>query len=141
MEALAQAGKVRFLGISNVSLEQLQTLTGQAAIRPKFVQNRCYAKTGWDRAVRALCQAQGIVYQGFSLLTANRAELAGHIAQRIALHTGRPIAQVVFRFCQQLGILPLTGTSQLEHMRLDLAAGDFELSSADIASLENLRVR
>lgn len=138
MEALARAGKVRFLGISNVSLEQLQALYAKAAIKPKFVQNRCYAKTGWDRAVRALCSAQGSVYQGFSLLTANRAELAGPHAQRIALRTGRSMAELVFRFSQQLGILPLTGTTQLEHMRLDLAASKFELSAADVATLENL---
>jgi len=138
MEDLAQAGRVRFLGISNVSLEQLQALSAKAKIVPKFVQNRCYAKTGWDRAVRALCSAQGSVYQAFSLLTANRAELAGPVAQRVALGTGRPIAQVVFRFCQLLGILPLTGTSQLEHMRLDLAAGELELSPADVSALENL---
>ena len=138
LEALAEAGKVRYLGISNVSLEQLQALAAKAKVLPKFVQNRCYAKTGWDRALRAQCRAQGIVYQGFSLLTANRAELAGPVAQRIARRTGRPIAQLVFRFCQRLGILPLTGTSQLEHMQLDLAAAELELSDADVSALENL---
>jgi diketogulonate reductase-like aldo/keto reductase len=138
MEALAQAGKVRFLGISNVSLEQLQALSAGAAIQPKFVQNRCYAKTGWDRTVRTFCNARGWIYQGFSLLTANRVELAGPVAQRIAVEAGRPIAQVVFRFCQLLGMLPLTGTSQPEHMRLDLAASEFDLSPPQIAALENL---
>jgi diketogulonate reductase-like aldo/keto reductase len=138
MEALAHAGKVRWLGVSNVSLEQLQALSAEAAVQPKFVQNRCYAKTGWDRAVRTWCNAQGIVYQGFSLLTANRTELAGPVAQRIVTRTGRPIAQILFRFCQLLGMLPLTGTSQLEHMRLDLSAGELELSPTDVTALETL---
>ncbi|HEY1533742.1 MAG TPA: aldo/keto reductase [Polyangiaceae bacterium] len=138
MEALLQAGKVRWLGISNVSLEQLQALCADAVIQPRFVQNRCYAKTAWDRAVRALCREQGIAYQGFSLLTANRAELAGSVAQSIVARTGRPLAQILFRFSQLLGILPLTGTSQLEHMRLDLAAGEIELSPAELAALEGL---
>jgi len=138
MEALTNAGKVRFLGISNVSLEQLQALSARAAVQPKFVQNRCYAKSGWDRALRAVCNAQGSVYQGFSLLTANRAELAGSDAQRIAQRLGRPIAQIVFRFCQLIGILPLTGTSQFEHMQLDLAASELELSATDVSALENL---
>ena len=138
MEALVEAGKVRFLGISNVSVEQLQALAAEARILPKFVQNRCYAKTGWDRAVRAVCNAQGSVYQGFSLLTANRAELASPVARRVALDQGRPITQVVFRFSQLLGILPLTGTSQYEHMQLDLAASELDLSSADVSALENL---
>lgn len=138
MEALAREHKVRWLGVSNVSLEQLQTLTEKAAIQPRFVQNRCYAKTGWDRAVRAFCAGHGIAYQGFSLLTANRVELAKPVAQSIVLRTGRPLAQVVFRFSQMLGILPLTGTSQLEHMRLDLAAGELDLSTAEVRALERI---
>ncbi|HYP75681.1 MAG TPA: aldo/keto reductase [Polyangiaceae bacterium] len=138
MEALAVSGKVRFLGISNVSLEQLQALYAEAAIPPAFVQNRCYAKTGWDQGVRALCRARGSTYQGFSLLTANRAELRGPVAQRIARDTGRPIEQIVFRFCRQLGILPLTGTSSSDHMRLDLAASELELTSDDVSALEKM---
>lgn len=38
---------------------------------PAFVQNRCFARLGWDRAVRAFCRDRKIVYRGFSLLTAN----------------------------------------------------------------------
>jgi len=136
MEALAQAGKTRFLGVSNVSLEQLRLLVDGAAIKPAFVQNRCYAKTGWDRAVRAFCLAHGVRYQGFSLLTANRSELSSPTAVRVVEHCGRPLAQVLFRFSQQLGMLPLTGTAQLEHMRLDLACSEFELSPAELGALE-----
>ena len=69
---------------------------------------------------------------------ANRAELASPVARRIALRAGRPIAQVVFRYCQAVGILPLTGTSQFEHMRLDLDAGEFELAADEISALETL---
>jgi len=138
MESLLRAGKVRYLGISNVTLDQLSELYAGAAIPPRFVQNRCYAKTGWDRAVRALCHAHGSVYQGFSLLTANHAELSGAVARDMARRLGRPIAQIVFRFCQALGILPLTGTSRIEHMRLDLDASTLELSGDDVAALETL---
>jgi len=141
MEALAQAGRIRWLGVSNVSLEQLAALYAGAKVPPKFVQNRCYAQTGWDSAVRALCRTHGSVYQGFSLLTANRAELAGPVARRIAQRVGRPIAQVVFRFCQIVGILPLTGTSQLEHMRLDLAASEVELLAPEVSALETLSAK
>jgi diketogulonate reductase-like aldo/keto reductase len=138
MEALARAGRVRWLGISNVTSEQLSALYAEAKVPPKFVQNRCYAQTQWDRAVRALCETHNTVYQGFSLLTANRAELASPVARGIALRVGRPIAQVVFRFCRTLGILPLTGTSRMEHMRLDLEASELELSDSDVSALETL---
>ena len=130
----------RFLGVSNVALDQLEELVAFAKIRPAFVQNRCFAATGWDYEVRAFCRANGIVYQGFSLLTANVRELRGSAAfQEIVRRTGRTPAQVVFRFAIGIGMLPLTGTTDPAHMREDLAAlTDFELSAEDVARIEAL---
>jgi diketogulonate reductase-like aldo/keto reductase len=100
------------------------------------LQNRCYARTGWDRKVRRLCAEHGIVYQGFSLLTANSKELAGPLVRALCEQTGRSPAELVFRFAQDVGILPLTGTSDAEHMRLDLAALELPLQPAHAATLE-----
>jgi diketogulonate reductase-like aldo/keto reductase len=137
MEGLQRAGKVGLLGISNVGLHHLRELQARAEVVPAFVQNRCYARTGWDRDVRRFCAAHGITYQGFSLLTANR-ELFGHRDFVAIQHrTGRTLAQVVFRFAQQLGMLPLTGTTDPVHMREDLELG-FELDAADVERIERL---
>ena len=72
MEAIYSSGRARLLGISNVTLKQLQSLCKEARVRPRFVQNRCHAAQGWGRRIRQFCAANGVVYQGFSLLTANR---------------------------------------------------------------------
>ncbi|MDH5700625.1 MAG: aldo/keto reductase, partial [Nitrospirota bacterium] len=72
MEEVYQSGKTKMIGISNVTAGQLTQLCAEARIKPMVVQNRCYASHGWDREVREICQAHGIIYQGFSLLTANR---------------------------------------------------------------------
>lgn len=137
MEKLQQAGKVDLLGISNVGLHHLRELQAKAQIAPAFVQNRCYARMGWDRDVRKFCASHGIVYQGFSLLTANR-EIFGHRDFLTIRHrTGRSTAQVVFRFAQQIGMLPLTGTTDPTHMREDLQL-DFELTPAEIERFERM---
>jgi diketogulonate reductase-like aldo/keto reductase len=138
MCALARAGKVALLGISNVTLEQLALLYEHSDVKPAFVQNRCYARTGWDREIRAFCRAHDVAYQGFSLLTANRRELAGATMQRIVAGTSRTVAQVVFRFALQVGMIPLTGTSDAAHMREDLASFDFALDDADVAAIESI---
>src|SRR2546430_1697944 len=65
------AGRTRFLGVSNVSLRHLEQMAAASAEAPAFVQNRCFARLGWDRDVRSFCMARKIAYQGFSLLTAN----------------------------------------------------------------------
>jgi diketogulonate reductase-like aldo/keto reductase len=136
MEAIQASGRTRLLGISNVSLDQLRDLLDLAAVAPAFVQNRCYARDGWDGEIRSFCREHEIIYQGFSLLTANRRELQGAAFDAILQRTGRTRAQLVFRFALQVGMMPLTGTSSLDHMREDLAAFDFELTAADVAAIE-----
>jgi diketogulonate reductase-like aldo/keto reductase len=138
MEELHREGQTRLVGVSNVSAAQLAAICALAEVRPAFVQNRCFARLGWDREVRAVCAAEGVVYQGFSLLTANRSELASAELRRVAASIGATPAQVVFRFAQQVGMICLTGTTDPRHMREDLAADGFELSAADVAVIEGI---
>ena len=132
MEAIHDSGRVRLIGVSNVTLEQLQRLCEKARVRPRFVQNRCYAVSGWDRRIREFCAANGIIYQGFSLLTANRAALARPELAGIARRHGRTVSQIVFRFALDTGMVPLTGTTNAEHMRADLEVFDFRLEPDEV---------
>jgi diketogulonate reductase-like aldo/keto reductase len=136
IEALAEAGRVALIGISNVHARHVRDLVEFARVAPDFVQNRCYAERGWDRAVRAVCAERGIVYQAFSLLTANRDVLASRQVRAIAARHGKTAAQVVFRFARQVGMLPLTGTRSPQHMREDLAIDAFELSPDELATID-----
>ncbi len=136
MEEACGAGLTRRLGVSNVSAAQLALLLEVAAIRPAAVQNRCYAAMGWDREVRALCREHGIVYQGFSLLTANPQALASAPVRAAAARLGATPAQVVLRFAVEVGMLPLTGTTDPEHMRQDLAITGFALTADEVRAIE-----
>jgi diketogulonate reductase-like aldo/keto reductase len=140
MEALHDAGRARLLGVSNVSLEQLRRLCEQARVPPRFVQNRCYASRGWDRGVREFSARHGLVYQGFSLLTANRDALAQPVLTRIARRHGRSAAQVVFRFALDVGMVALTGTTDAGHMSEDLEVFDFRLEPDEVERIEHLAV-
>jgi diketogulonate reductase-like aldo/keto reductase len=66
IEAIHHSGRARFIGVSNFEIDQLVALVHAAEVRPRFVQNRCYAVTRWDRQVRTFCAENGITYQGFS---------------------------------------------------------------------------
>jgi len=138
MEAIHDSGKARMLGVCNVTLEQLEKLCQEARVRPRFVQNRCYAARGWERRVREFCTANGLVYQGFSLLTANREVLARPELARIAKRHGRTISQIVFRFALDIGMVPLTGTTDAEHMRADLDVFNFHLEREEVERIESL---
>jgi diketogulonate reductase-like aldo/keto reductase len=102
------------------------------------VQHRCYAAFGWDKAVRELCRTQQIVYQGFSLLTANREVFADPGIRAMAAKHGTGMAQIVFRFAMQVGMLPLTGTTNREHMTADLQCDRFTLTPEELQQIETI---
>ena len=132
------AGRTRLLGVSNVSLLHLQQLEAERAELPTFVQNRCYARLGWDRDIREFCRERKIIYQGFSLLTANQGVLNHPFIAGLAAHSKATSAQIVFSFARSIGILPLTGTSNTDHMKQDLASGNFELPSDVLNKIEGM---
>lgn len=140
MEAIHDTGRARLLGVSNVAVEQLETLCRQARVRPRIVQNRCYANQGWDQRVRQFCVANGLLYEGFSLLTANRAVLAHPDMIRLAQRHHRTVNQIVFRFALDVGMVPLTGTTSAAHMREDLAIFDFSLTADEREWIDHFAV-
>jgi diketogulonate reductase-like aldo/keto reductase len=138
MERLYESQKTKMIGISNVSAEQLTQLCAQAKHKPMVVQNRCYAAFGWDKEVREICRTHRILYQGFSLLTANREVFVDPAARAIAARLGTGVAQIIFRFAMQVGMLPLTGTTSAQHMKEDLLAEQLVLTAADVQLLETI---
>ena len=138
IEEIHRSGMAGMIGVSNVNSGQLALLVQNASIKPMVVQNRCFANRGWDRAVREICQENGIMYQGFSLLTANRNVLVHpdvlSAASRVRMHP----EQVIFRFAMQVGMVPLTGTTAEGHMKEDLQVYNFELTPDEVTLIESI---
>ncbi len=137
MEELQKKGNVRVLGVSNVNLSQLKELFERVKVKPRFAQIRCYAKTGWDQEIRRYCQEKNIIYQGFSLLTANKDILNGPQLKSIAERYKLTPSQIIFAFARQVNMLPLTGTTDPHHMKQDLESLTLNLESDDLKIIEN----
>ena len=140
-EAMRQerdAGRTRLLGVSNVSLQHLEQMAAAHSEVPAFVQNRCFARVGWDREVRLFCRERQVIYQGFSLLTANTEVLRHPLVTDLAVHASATPAQVIFAFARIVGMLPITGTSNTEHMKQDLASRDLVLPPDAVQAIESL---
>jgi diketogulonate reductase-like aldo/keto reductase len=138
IEQLYESKRTKMIGISNVSAEQLALLCARAKHRPMVVQNRCYAALGWDKEVREICRTNNIIYQGFSLLTANREVFAEPDIRAMAAKYQTGLAQIVFRFAMQIGMLPLTGTTNPQHMKEDLQADQFTLTPEELQRIETI---
>jgi diketogulonate reductase-like aldo/keto reductase len=138
IEQLYASRRAKIIGISNVTAEQLALLCDRATHKPMVVQNRCYASLGWDQEVRGICRAHRIIYQGFSLLTANREVFADPEVRAMAAKYGMGLAQLIFRFAMQIGMLPLTGTTNPQHMKEDLESDRFTIAPEDLQRLETI---
>ena len=138
IEEIHRSGRAGMIGISNVNALQLSTLVAKADIKPMVVQNRCFANRGWDRDVRQVCRAHGIMYQGFSLLTANPDVVRHPKVAAIAKRVGVQPEQVIFRFAMQAGMVPLTGTTRAQHMTEDLRVSQIELTADEVNLIESI---
>ena len=117
------AHKIRYLGVSNFSLPQLQKIYNGSTIKPVVVQNRFYEETSFDFGVRAFCEDHDISYQAFWMLRHNPEVLASELLSSVAqkLEVGKEIAFYILVLC--LGnIQVLDGTTKSEHMEKDLKA-------------------
>lgn len=114
--------RIRSLGISNVTLPVLTALCfhDQAAVKPVVVQNRFYAATGYDVAIRALCAEQGITYQSFWTLTGNPRLLRSQLIREVADVVGVEVEVALYALVRGLpgDVVILNGTTS--HMESDL---------------------
>lgn len=139
MEQLYQQGHVKQLGISNCyDPEQFERLYQNAIIKPAVIQNRFYAETQYDRAIRHFCQQHNIIYQSFWTLTANPSVLTHATLQTLAAKYQCSAAQIFFCYLNDVGIIPLTGTTSKIHMQDDLASIELELTADEYQAIEQL---
>lgn len=123
MEKAVDEGKVRQLGICNCyHLDLFVELYKQARHKPAVLQNRFYADSNFDTELRQFCKENGIHYQSFWTLTANRKALRHPEVNKAAKSLGLTPETYMFAFLMSLGYVnPLSGTTSQVHMGQDVA--------------------
>ena len=138
-EKLQQEERIGQLGISNCyNLEVLKALYECAEVKPAVLQNRFYRQTGYDKQLRRWCLDHGIVYQSFWSLTANPHILLSSEVQEIAQEYGKTSEQIFYRYLSQSNIVPLNGTTSLQHMKEDLSIFNFQLKNEELKEIDSL---
>lgn len=139
MEEYVKQDLIGQIGISNCyEIELLEFIYDNASVKPKVVQNRFYKDSSYDKEIRKYCISKGITYQSFWSLTANPHILSSHEILGIANKYDKTLAQVFYRYLNQIKITPLNGTTSKEHMIEDLDFLSFELTKEEISSINNL---
>jgi diketogulonate reductase-like aldo/keto reductase len=118
--------KIRTLGISNTTLDVLESICKEVTINPSVVQNRFYQATRWDVPLRGFCRDEGIVFQSFWTLTGNPGLMKSKVVTEMAetlKEAGITDEKAVALYSLVLGLegtSVLNGTTNEERMVGDL---------------------
>jgi len=90
----------------------------------------------WREDIRSICRKHGIIFQAFSLLTANKRALQTAVVGKVAATHSVTRQQAIFRFAIDLGMTPITGSSSAEHLRQDLDVFKFKLHATEVDDIK-----
>ncbi|HEX5897745.1 MAG TPA: aldo/keto reductase [Thermoleophilaceae bacterium] len=139
LKELQDEGKIRHVGVSNVSVAQLEQ--ARAIVEVASVQNRYNVADRDSEDVLEVCESLGIGFiPWFPLATGRLAEPAGPLDRIAREHDATP-AQIALAWllARSPVMLPIPGTSSIEHLEEDLAATRMELSLSEVEEIGRAR--
>jgi pyridoxine 4-dehydrogenase len=137
LKELQDEGKIRHIGISNVSVEELER--ARAIVEVVTVQNRYNLEDRHSEDVLEACEEAEIGFiPWFPLATGRLAEPGGPLDRIASEHDATP-AQIALAWllARSPVMLPIPGTSSVEHFEEDVAATRIELSADEVAEIGN----
>jgi pyridoxine 4-dehydrogenase len=132
---LREEGKVRLVGVSNVSVAQLEQALDIVPV--VSVQNRYNLTDRASEDVLDFCEERGIGFiPWFPLATGSLAESGGPLDEIAERHDAAP-SQIALAWllARSPVMLPIPGTGSVEHLEENLAAGDISLSGDEVEEL------
>ncbi len=144
LEDLAEAGKVRFIGVSNFDVRELQQ--AQRALTKRRIACNQVAyhllARGIEFKLIPYCREQGIAVVGYSPFGSGRfptKRTQSAILAKIGERHGKTPRQVALNFLTRLpGCFTIPKASKVEHVRENAGAVGWELSPEDIAEIDDV---
>jgi aryl-alcohol dehydrogenase-like predicted oxidoreductase len=136
IKELQDEGKVRHVGVSNVSLEQLEQ--ARAIVEVVTVQNRYSLADRSSEDVLEVCERDGVGFIPWFPLAAGKLADPGGPADEIARELDATMGQVALTWLLRRSpvLLPIPGTSSVAHLEENVAAADLPLSDDQFARLD-----
>jgi aryl-alcohol dehydrogenase-like predicted oxidoreductase len=135
LKELQDEGKIRHIGVSNVSVEQLEQ--ARSIVDVVSVQNRFNLGDRTSAQVLAVCERDGLgFFPWFPLAAGNLAQPGGVVSEIAAAHDATP-GQVALAWllAHSPVTLPIPGTGSVKHLEENLAAADLRLTDEELERL------
>lgn len=135
---LKEQDKVKHIGLSNVTADQLRAALNMTEI--VSVQNNYNVTNRESEDVLKLCEENGIAFIPYFPVGGNTGGFTQEVMETIAKKHDATVQQVALAWLLQHSpnMLPIPGTSSIDHLEENVAATGVELDEEDIAALDNL---
>ncbi len=138
IKILQQAGKIRFIGLSEVTVEQIEQ--ARKVVEIVSVQNEYNLGNRKSEAVLDYCEQHNIAFIPWFPVAAGKLAASGGKLDEVAKRHGATVSQLSLSWLLHRSpvMLPIPGTSSVEHLEENLKAADVELSESEMDELEAL---
>ena len=135
---MKDAGQIRHIGLSNVSVEQLEA--AQEIVDVATVQNRYNVANREQEAVLEACESAGVGFIPWGPLYGVDDDAANDVLAEIADAHDASAHQIALAWLLEHSdvILPIPGTSSVGHLEANVAASHLSLSDAEIDRLDSI---
>ncbi len=137
LSELREQGKIRHIGVSNVDADQLRKALEIVPV--VSVQNRYSLSDRANESVLAACEREGLAFLPYFPLAAGRAARAnGRVDEVASRHGASPIqVALAWLLARSPAMLPIPGTSSVEHLEENVAAAALELDESELEALSS----
>lgn len=137
LEEFYEAGKIKVIGVSNFSIEDIQNIFDNCKIRPMVNQIPVYiGKTNWE--LINYCLENNIAVEAYSPIAHGKI-LSNPVVKKMADKYRCTIAQLCIAYVLQIGLIALPKATSEEHMLNNIDI-NFSINETDLEYLKNLKL-
>lgn len=145
---LAKDGKVKNIGVCNLSTVMMWQLLNYARVKPAVLQVELHPRNTQERLLR-LCREQNVTVMAFSsfgpssyvelgMADADASLLFDETIKAVAAEVNRTAGQVLLRWAVQRGTIVIPKTSKPERLVENMSLFDFELTADQMTRIDKL---
>lgn len=138
MEKAYHEGKIKALGLSNFSIEQIQDVLDICQVRPVIMQLECHPYYPAEK-VREFCKEQGMTLQSwYPLGHGNQQLLNEELLKNLANRYHKTVGQIILRWHVQMGFGAVPGSKSKNHILENIDIFDFTLADDEMKQIASL---
>ena len=138
LEKAYKEGKIKSIGISNFQGEKLKKLLDECEIKPHVIQMEAHPYYRDEETIAALAPCGCCVMAWYPLGHGDHALLEDPVVKELAEKYGKSTAQVILRWHTQVGNIVIPGSTNPEHIKVNLDIFDFELTEEEMKQMAGL---